>query len=274
MKEPQKPPRDVAKITRGSRRKPYIKDIAAEAIKVDPRVQRQLIPKRAKDLAAKLDLDGLGVLLVSKRGKEDYYVLDGQHRLQALKLHDLGEWEVTCQVYEGLSLAQEAEFFRRHNDTRPVTPYDDFEKGLVAEDAECLAIAGILASNGFKMASSTRDGGISAVVKTREVYRWDQGETLNRTLAALVSAWGRGASSIEKPVLGGMARVMRAYEEEEIDLKRLAHKLAKTAGGASGVLGKARALRDLSPNPLEKLVGQVILGIYNQGRTTNRLADL
>lgn len=273
MKPAPRTPRGVAKITKGSRRKPFIKEIPAQQIKVDPRVQRALIPTRVKALADKLDLDALGILLVSRRAKGDYYVLDGQHRLEALKHHDLGEWEVTCNVYDGLSLAQEAEFFRRHNDTRAITPYDDFEKGLLAGDEECLDINRILGKNGFKMASSGRDGVISAVVKTREIYRWDDGKILDATLSILVGAWGHRAASVEKPILGGVAKVLRIYGPE-LDRSKLIQKLAKNTGGASGVLGKARALRDIYAESVESLVAKVVVGIYNQGRRTGRLADL
>lgn len=273
MKPPQKTPAGVAKITKGSRKRPYIKQIPAQDIKVDPRVQRQLIPARVKSLAGKLDLDALGVLLISKRPKGDYFVLDGQHRIAALMAEDLGEWEVQCQVYEGLNLQQEAEFFRTHNNTRAITPFDDYDKGLIAEDAEVLAIDRILKKHGFKMAGSTRDGAISAVVAVRMIYRVDQGETLDLTLSTIVAAWGARASSVEKPILTGMAKVLRIYGDE-LDRGVLVSKIAKNTGGASGVLGKARALRDLYPDSLEALVAKVIVGIYNTGRRAGRLADL
>jgi uncharacterized protein DUF6551 len=273
VKAPQKTPPGVAKITKGSRKKPFTRLIPAQDIKVDPRVQRQLIPARVKALAAALDLDALGILLVSKREKGDYYVLDGQHRIAALMAEDLGEWEVNCQVYEGLTLAQEAEFFRRHNNTRPITAFDDYDKGLTAEDPEVLAIDAILKKHGFKMAGSARDGVVSAVVTVRNIYRQDEGKTLDTTLGIIVSAWGQRAASVEKPILGGMSRVVSIYGSE-LERKVLVSKLQKSTGAASGVLGKARALKDMYPDSLEVLVAKVIVGIYNTGRRGGRLADI
>lgn len=272
MKPVQKAPRDVSKITQGSRKRPTIKDVRTDLIKVDARVQRALIPARVKKLADNLDLDAIGIITVSERERDDYYVLDGQHRLEALKRVELGEWEVTCHVYRGLSLAQEAAFFRRHNDTRAITPYDDYSKGLVEGDPECLAIEEILSKNGFKMHGSARDGVISAVVKVREIFRVDAGDLLDDTLRVLVAAWGARAASVEKPILGGMAKVLHTFEGE-VETAKLIQKLQKSQGGASSVLGKARSMKDLYAASVETLVAKVIVATYNTGKRGGRLDE-
>lgn len=267
----------VTQITKGSRRKPRIETVAAERLRIDAKVQRQLIPARVKVLAAKLDLDALGIFTVSEREKGDQVVLDGQHRLAALLSHDMGEWEVLCHIYRGLSEAQEAAMFRRLNDTRKITPYDDFSKGLVEGDQECVAINAIASAHGLDVRHSGRDGAITCITKLRQLYishnGVPNGAILDDTLAVAIEAWGHRYSAVEKNVLGGIALVLRTYGEE-LQRSTLIEKLAKFKGGPSGVLGKARLLKEVRSASIERLVAALIVQTYNAGKSANRLPEI
>lgn len=267
----------VTQITKGSRRKPRVEQVRADRLHTDAKVQRQIIPARVKALAAKLDLDALGVFTVSERDRGDLIVLDGQHRLAALLSHDMGEWEVTCHIYRGLSEAQEAAIFRRLNDTRKITPYDDFSKGLVEGDAECVAINEIVEGHGLTVRHAGRDGAITCITKIRQLYVSNNGvpngATLDDTLGVAIEAWGLRYTAVEKNVLGGLAIVLKTYGEE-LERPKLIEKLAKYKGGPSGVLGKARLLKEVRSASIERLVAALVVQIYNSGRSANRLPEL
>ena len=73
-------------------------------MRVSPLAQRDLNQARVNRLAAVFDIEQMGAPTVSHRGGW-YYLIDGQHRIEALKLW-LGFWEdqqVQCWCYEGLS---------------------------------------------------------------------------------------------------------------------------------------------------------------------------
>lgn len=267
----------VTKITKGSRRKPKILNIPAKQIRVDPEVQRQLIPARVSKLTEAMDLDGLGIITVSERGKGDLIALDGQHRIAALEQLGMGEWEVTCHVYSGLSKAQEAALFRRLNDTRKITPYDDFSKGLVEGDEECLAINEIIESHGLRVAGYGSDGTITCVSKLRQLYESKNGRADGAVLADALTdslaAWGVRYAAVEKNILGGLALVHRTYGSE-VDRPALVNKLSKYKGGAAGLLGTARQLKDLRSASMERLVAAVIVEVYNRGRRSGQLEAL
>lgn len=267
----------VTRITKGSRRKPKIMSIPAHGIHIDPTVQRSLIPARVKWLADRMDLDALGVFTVSDRGSGNYVVLDGQHRLAAIERVGMGEWEVTCHVYTGLSLDQEAALFRRLNDTRKITPWDDFSKGLVEGDDECIAINTICMQHGLEVEGYGKDGKITCVLKLRQIYASKNGrpdgELLSDVLEDSISAWGHTYPGVEKNILGGLAIVHRTYGKE-FDRAALVNKMAKFPGGPSGILGKAKALRDISSSSLERLVAEVMVGLYNKGRRSGKLEAL
>ena len=89
-------------------------------MRVNPLAQRDLRPARVSRLAAVFDLEQMGAPTVSHRG-DWYYLIDGQHRIAALKQW-LGTWQdqqVQCWTYEGLTEAQEAEVFLKLNDVLP-----------------------------------------------------------------------------------------------------------------------------------------------------------
>lgn len=267
----------VTKITKGSRKKPRVEQVAAERLTIDEEVQRALIPARVKALAGKLDLDALGIFTVSERDDGRLIVLDGQHRLAAIVAHKMGEWEVTCHIYRGLTKAQEAAMFRRLNDQRNITPFDDFSKGLVEGDPEVLAINTICQKHGLKVTHYGGDGHITCIRKLRQLYASKNGvpdgAVLDDSLSIAMEAWGVHYPAVEKNILGGLVIVLSTYGKE-IDRGRLVEKLAKEKGGPSGIIGRARMLKEVRTASVERLVASLIVGTYNKGRRSGSLAAL
>ena len=75
--------------------------------------QRILNMKNVAGIVKNFDPAKLGVLVVSHRADGTYAVLDGQHRLAALRR--LGYDAANCIVLEGMTIRQEADYFRRQN---------------------------------------------------------------------------------------------------------------------------------------------------------------
>ena len=55
-------------------------------MRVSPKAQREFRKAHAESLAANFDLEAIGFPVVSLRGG-DYWIIDGQHRIAALKLN-------------------------------------------------------------------------------------------------------------------------------------------------------------------------------------------
>lgn len=263
----------LSKITGKSKRKTQMKTIAVKDLHIDPTVQREIVPTRVNDLATEMDLDGLGVVVVSDRGNKRYFVLDGQHRIAALMQLGFGDWEVNCLVYSGLKIEQEAAIFRRLNNTRKITPFDDFTKGLVEKDPECLHINQIVTRHGFSVSKGGGDGSLTCVSRARKVYKRDGGKTLDQTLATVSAAWGDAYPGVEKDILGGLALLHEKYGGQ-LDRGSLVKKLSKFQGGPSGLLGTAKAARAVKAGSIEKLVFDVVLTEYNKGKRSGRLTNL
>lgn len=242
-----------------------IETIVAKNLKVDSRVQRALVPSRVRKLAAVLDLDAIGVLTVSRRGTGENFVIDGQHRLAALAEHGLIDWECNCHVYSGLTLAREAALFRTLNNASRPGPFDDFTKGVVAGDEECVAINDIVTKAGLEVSDQASEGTVRAVVSLRSIYRAAGPTGLADTLKVVTQAWGRRIDAFDGAVLLGVGTVVGRYAGD-IDLAVLARKLAKRSGGALALLGDARGMRRFQQSSVARCVAELIVLTYNKGR--------
>lgn len=90
---------------------------------IDPRVQRAWNQSWSATIARDFDPGKLGVIHVSLRKDGNHYIIDGQHRAKAAELWlgaDCNGQKVECRVYEGLSLAEEAELFVALNTAKKV----------------------------------------------------------------------------------------------------------------------------------------------------------
>lgn len=245
-----------------------VEEHPANSLVRDDRVQRSLRPNRVREIAAKLDLDAIGVITASRRSDGRLVILDGQHRVQALIDAGMGDWPVTCRVHHGLGLAREAGLFRRLNNTSKTTAIEDLLKGITEGDEESVAIAKIADRNGLRIALQSGDGLVSCAAALRRVYR-AQPAALGFALNVATSAWGTHSDAVDGNIVTGLGMAYARYGEE-IERAALIRKLAKYRGGAPGLLGQARALRAMRPATVGRCVAIVVIDIYNHGRR-NRL---
>lgn len=254
-----------------------VRKVRADALTIDDHVQRRCIPARVTRLADGLDLDGVGVITVSERADGTLAVLDGQHRIRALMENGMGEWEVQCRIYHGLTPRDEAAIFRLLNNTRATSIYDDYKVGLVAQDREWVPIDDAVRRAGLEISDQAADGKIMCVSSLRQVYRSANNgrpgdELVEDTLATALAAWGATTEAVEGNIVAGLGIVLQTYGNE-LDRAVLVRKLAKFPGGPSGLLGRAKALRDIRPSTIARLVAAVIVATYNTGRR-KKLAEL
>lgn len=164
--------------------------VSVDEIVVNPLAQQQLRISHARSIASGFDPEKFGMPIVSHRDGK-YFVMDGQHRVEALRIMGWDDQAIQCWVYEGLTEAQEAEHFLGHNYRKNVQAFDQFEVGITAGRDEENDIRRIVLAAGLKV---SRDAdGIAAVTALRKVYRHSP-STLARTLKIIRDAYGPRAS--------------------------------------------------------------------------------
>jgi hypothetical protein len=137
------------------------------SMRVSVLAQRELNPARVDKLVSHFDLEQIGYPTVSARDGY-FYIIDGQHRIEALK-EFLGEgWEdqqIQCHVFEDLTETEEADRFDRLNDTLNVTSFDKFRVRVAAGRHEETDIYRIVEKEGLCISKDKgKDGAIGAVL--------------------------------------------------------------------------------------------------------------
>lgn len=243
----------------------------SSALFVDERFQRALIPATIRKITGAFVPQALGTFTVSDRGNGTYSVIDGQHRLYALR-KIAGDMVVYCDVYEGLSVADEAELFILLNTQRATSSVDHFKAGREAGREECTAIDRIAGKFGYVISANKRDPGVIACVSELvSIYRRKDGpEILEATLEIIHKAFGKNPIALERGMVGGVALLIGQYAEE-LDAESLCKKLSKELPGQIIADGRARARSSVTVGSVPAGVAAVIRELYNKGKRNGSL---
>lgn len=243
----------------------------------DSTIQRPLDERRVERLADALDLALLGVIEVSARTNGTYHVMDGQHRVAALRLAGFHTETVECKVHNGLDLAQEARRFVGLNTFTSPRPFDRFKVRVKAGDPIAVGIDAILMEFGWRVQTGDIDGAFSAVVAAERVYvgrstaeREHGPEALRSALGVVTEAWGHKPGNANGFVIGGLGLFFARYGSD-VDRPALIKRLAQFPGGADNYLGKARGIRDFRGGTLPRCIAELTTDLYNKRRSTGQL---
>lgn len=241
-------------------------------MRIAPLAQRDLRQARVDRIAASMDLEQLGTPTVNKRSGH-FYVMDGQHRIEAYKAW-LGEgWEsqqLHCWTYEGLSEQEEAERFLKLNDTLAVQAFDLFRIGLNAARPEEVEIAAIVQRAGLTISQSKAEGAIGAVGTLRRVYRRDGGANLLRALSMIRDAYG--SPGLEGHVIDGAGLLCSRYNGD-LDDARMVARLGGVTGGVGGLMSRAYFAKNQTAAPLNQCVAAAAVEIHNRGKGGKKLPN-
>lgn len=254
-------PKEAAKRIK---RQAQIRTVKLGDIRVSPTGQRELNTTRVKKILDNLDMERLGTLTVSSRDGF-YWLIDGQHRFNALKEYwgeGFEEWEIEAWCYFDLTEEQEAEKFLQHNEVLTVDAYARFKVGVAAGRPVENDIDRIVRSLDLKVARSQDHGAISAVSALVKTYTRYGPIGLVQTLWTIRESFGdRGFEAV---VIDGVG-LFRARYEGRIDPDRLVKKLSQTLGGVKGVLNRANLIREKTGQTVPQCVAAAITDIYNAG---------
>lgn len=241
--------------------------VPLKQMRVNPLAQRALNQARVNQLAACFEVEQMGAPVVSHRGGW-YYLIDGQHRIEALKLW-LGSWEdqqAQCWCYEGLSEAQEADIFLKLNDTLPVHAFAKFKVSVQAgRDAEA-DVDRIVRALGLRIARGS--GGISAVATLRRVYSRGGPAVLSRALRIIRDAYGE--AGLDGPVIEGIGLLCQRYDGD-LSEQRAIERLSLAHGGVSGLISRAGQLRQSTGSGAAQCVAAAAVEVINRGSGGRKL---
>lgn len=181
--------------------------------------QRELNMSRVKKYSNDFDWDIFGVPLVSMRGGE-YYVVDGMHRIELLKL--MGIDEVMCQVITGLTYEMEAGKFVKLNSERGgLSTNQKFHGRVEGKEPTAMNIVRILNEYGFTYSNKqtvSKDNVIAAIGSIEEIYKRYGSNHLCRTLSILRNTWYGAAGSLKRDIVRGISTFLAETKNVKDDI--------------------------------------------------------
>jgi hypothetical protein len=233
---------------------------------VTPAAQRKYQKAHAARIAAEFDLEALGSPVVNRRD-DAWWIVDGQHRVGALKI--LGWHEATpsapkgqqvlCEVYYGLTEAQEADLFLRRDARKSVPPIDRYKIAVTAGWADETAVNKLVESLGLHVGIGSQY--IQASSTLLKVYRAGGETALGRTLIIINEAYGE--TGFKAPIIEGIGLVITRYGNLATT-ERITEALQKAAGGWSGLDQKANQLKRSTGNSKGGCVAASVVEYINR----------
>lgn len=257
---------DTTTLNRADRRS-QLDWILISDMRVSPAAQRKFRPAHAAKIAANMDLDDLGIPEVNRRDGH-YYIIDGQHRVAALREIGWADQRIQCLVYDGLTEQEEAEKLLRLNDALPVAALDRFRIGVRAEREVEQEIDEVVRTVGLKIGSDKKNGAINAVGALQKVYQLGGTVGLARSLNIIYSAYGD--AGLQSAVIHGIGLFCARYGEAFTD-ERAITLLSKVHGGVGGLLQKAATVQNQFGGPKYRGVAIAALNVLNGGKGGNKL---
>jgi len=240
----------------------------------DLRVQRPLNMAKVNKILHSFNPSGMGVVSVSKRDAVTFIIIDGQHRVEALRRHtDNGV--VLCHVYEGLTIEQEAELFLLLNNTTKPRSIDKFMVEVTSGHPEAVAIDNLVRARQYRISHIAGPATINAINSLRAIYKLSvekeaDPDLISMSLLVVNRAWGIQESASRGVILEGIAQLYGEYGSR-VDTETLIRKLMEFPGGPHGLWDQAHTYSKLDRSRMPMAVAKTIVAEYNKGRRVNTL---
>lgn len=237
---------------------------------IPPHAQREFRAHKVDEILAEFDLDVFGLPVVSER-RGTYYVLDGQHRVEAIKRWLGDGWEdqrIECRVYHNLTEAQEADKFDRLNNSMPVSVFDKFRIRVNAGREVEVKVKKVVEKEGLRISRDSVPGAIGAVGTLRKVYVRSGDKALAKTLRIIRDSYGD--AGFEASVIDGIGHLVQRYDGL-VDESVAAKQLGNAHGGVKGLLNRATTLHKQTGGLRAHCVAAAAVDIINSKKGGKKL---
>lgn len=252
----------MSKTTNRVERSVHLRWVPIDKMRVSSRAQRDQSKGRIDAIAAGFDIEQIGTPTVNERDGI-FWIIDGAHRIGAMKQIGWGDQQVQCWCYDGLTEEEEAETFLKLNDVKPVSAMHRFKVGVVANRDIESDIDRVVRSLGLNVSAGGGVGSIGAVGSLHKAYKKVGPDALAQTLRIIRDAYGD--PGFKASVIDGISLVVGKYGDE-LDEERAIVKLSSANGGLSALTGKAAVIRKSTGEPVTQCTAAAAVEIYNTGR--------
>lgn len=242
-----------------------IRPVPIPEMRVPPALvtQRPFIQAHADELSANLELEKLGYPVINHRDGI-YWILDGQHRIHALRENGFGNDHLDCEVYEGLTDAEMADVFLGRDARKAVNPYAKFHIACTAEHELETSVRRVVEANHLKISQAKENGNVGCVSTLVSIHKRSGSTVLGQSIRTIRDAFAGDATAFDGQLLKGISMVFNRYNGKTNE-KHMVEQLARVQYGARGVLRRAEAQRERTGNQKAQCIAATIVDIYNKG---------
>lgn len=235
--------------------------------------QREFNERHASKIAAAFDPDLFDDLVVTlPNGDGIYHVVDGQHRMAAIRSLYGEEEKVPCRIVDAKDPARAAAIFDKINTGRRLpTSIEKFRVRVTAGAETEVAINRAVVQLGCRIEHSDGPNSIRAPAALLNVHNAFGLQVLNDTLATIRTTWRDDKGAWEGPVIEGFGSLIGEHRGH-LDWKRIRERTA--ANYTPGrLLGQAKADKEALGGRLADGVRRVLIRNYNQGLRAGKLGE-
>jgi hypothetical protein len=255
--------------------------ISVNDLSVDPQIQRfRFNPRKVEAIVKDFNDEALGLVTVSRRNAVTLVIVDGWHRWEAVRRRTDAQGEIYCRVFDGLSLAEEAQMFLDLNPGNQPNALDRYRMRLLTEDETIKRIDAAVHMYGWTVHPQPATSHIQAVQTLERIQKVaDRNEAftdlLSETLRVITKAWGHAREATAAAIMEGLASVIVEYRPKgRLDMDRLISQLSEYPGGPATLASDANQVARLQKmRPVMAVAGQIV-GQYNKGLRTGGPSEL
>lgn len=263
---------DMDMDKRNNMTKPKYLKINSRDLLIPEHAQRKFNKRHGDTLAANFTMEKFKPIDVSFRNGK-YYVIDGQHRLYALKKRHGGECSILCHVHYGMTEYDEAMFFLDQlKDTKVILTNERMRIRYMIGDEIVTGMVRGAEKVGFNITFETNKANnrICALAALELVYKALGYADYVRMLTTLKKAYNGRSDSLVREIILGMGYFFKTYAGE-CDINAIANSLKKHTVPMDIVLeGRSFGKRHSGHGGLGngRPYALAILNVYNKQRRT------
>ena len=251
-------------------------DEAVHDLTIDHRVQRDALDVvKVNAIVNDFYPDALGRITVSVRSNGDRVVIDGWHRVEAVRRLTDNAGTIPARVYEDLTLKEEAATFLKLNATNRPRVLDKWKVRTTMEDPLTVEVTALLNAFGWSISHAAQNGHVNAVGSLERIYNLSrkleaEPNLIHATFMVITKAWGHDRYGAQSTVIEGIAALV-AEHKSLLDLAVLIGKLKEYKGGPQTLIQEARNLAGICNMLVPMAVAEILTDKYNIGRKKNVL---
>ena len=237
---------------------------------VDLSYQREINKNKVVNIVKSYNPNAIGVVTLSIRENGDLYIIDGQHRVEALKQLGYGNSDINAIVFFDLTIQEEARLFVIMNESRTKPKKSDLYKASITSgDNNLIDLNNMLNRNNIVVDDRPGDGVMRAIGTLEKVTAKIGIVNAEKVVKVLMSANGNNSTSFQAQYITAVSTIIVKYKNVDMDRLSLA---IKKLGEPSLVITKTQMIASDAKFVTKSLtLSAMIIDSYNAYLKNNRL---